>query len=76
MRVSTCVSEVTSNCKIFVRPELSSLSKSASAQPIRFVNPANIVNPSSSSLRAKHHANGDSHPVIKIAFPLAETYSE
>lgn len=69
----TCVSEVTSSCMIFVRPDDSSFNKSASEQPVRFVNPAKIVNPSSSRRRAKHHANGDSHPVIKIAFPLAET---
>lgn len=69
----TCVSDVTSSCKIFVRPELSSFNKSASLQPVRFVNPAKTVNPKSSSLRARHHARGDSQPVIKIAFPTADT---
>lgn len=69
----TCVSEVTSSCRIFVRPDDSSFNKSASAQPVRLVKPAKMVNPISSSLRAKHQAKGDSQPVIKIAFPLADT---
>lgn len=70
----TCVSDVTSNCRIFVLPELSSFSRSASAQPVRFVKPAKTVNPSSSMRRAKHQASGDSQPVIKIALPAAETW--
>lgn len=70
----TCVSEVTSSCRILVRPDDSSFNKSASAQPVRFVKPAKMVNPISSSLRAKHQARGLSQPVIKIALPLADTY--
>lgn len=70
----TCVSEVTSSWRILVRPDDSSFNKSASAQPVRLVKPAKTVNPISSSLRARHHANGDSQPVIKIAFPLAVIY--
>lgn len=57
-----------------MRPEPSSFNKSASSNPARFVKPAKIVNPNSSSARAKHQANGDSQPVIKIALPDADTY--
>lgn len=72
--VLTCVSEVTSSWRIFVRPDDSSFNKSASELPVRLVKPAKIVNPISSNFRAKHQAKGDSQPVIKIAFPLAATW--
>lgn len=70
----TCDSDEASIWRTRTRAEHSSFNNSASALSATLLKPAKTANPISSSFLQRYQAKGDSHPVIKIAFPDDVTY--